>query len=196
MKKLICTILSIALIISSFTIINVSANTINIDEAKIYSFEDFWNNKIYGVYENENGTFEYKENTDGIYKKTIMVDTVRLSQSGTGVTIGGKSVDASKFENDDTGLFKITFRKHSGEGIFKVQLQDPQWIKPLFKDVKAEEEWTTVYVPFVFIPNATGLAMRTALYVQKVEIANVELYNFKKTISSLEMSRAGESESS
>ena len=184
MKKLLCVILSLALIISSATVINVSADNVDINSAKIYSFDDFWNNKIFGVYENESGTYEYKENADGKYPRTIVVDTVRLPQSGNGAMLSGKTLDPSKIANDDTGLFKIVFRKLSGEGIFKVQLQDPQWIKPLFKEVKAEEEWTTVYVPFVFIPDATGLAIRTALHIQKVEVAEVSIYNFKNTISS------------
>ncbi len=184
MKKLLCVILSLALIISSATVINVSADNVDINSAKIYSFDDFWNNKIFGVYENESGTYEYKENADGKYPRTIVVDTVRLPQSGNGAMLGGKTLDPSKIANDDTGLFKIVFRKLSGEGIFKVQLQDPQWIKPLFKEVKAEEEWTTVYVPFVFIPDATGLAIRTALHIQKIEVAEVSIYNFKNTISS------------
>ncbi len=189
MRKIISVLLCMLLTLSVFGTVNVSADnahsgTIDINEAKIYSFDDFWNNRNCGVYENENGTYEYRENTDGSYPRTVIIDTVRLPQTGNGAMIGGKKLDSAKFENDDTGLFKIVFRKISGEGILKVQLQDPQWIKPLFKEVKAEEGWTTVYVPFVFIPDAADLAIRTALHVQKVEIAEVSVYNFKKNISS------------
>ena len=45
MKKLLCVILSLALIISSATVINVSADNVDINSAKIYSFDDLFVNR-------------------------------------------------------------------------------------------------------------------------------------------------------